>query len=87
MILKFRDDHIAQLKKELQNGQRAEPEEQIRQLQEEIRLLRDQVSKCRSAKYSTLSCCHVLLYIINKMFSRMQRRIFMVIFFCRLGGA
>lgn len=44
MIMKFRDDHIAQLKKELQSGQRSEPDEQIRLLQEEIRLLQDQVN-------------------------------------------
>ncbi|KAI2648072.1 Kinesin-like protein KIF15-A [Labeo rohita] len=43
MILKFRDDHIAQLKKELQTGQRSDPDQQNQQLQEEIRLLREQV--------------------------------------------
>ncbi|KTF78064.1 hypothetical protein cypCar_00042071 [Cyprinus carpio] len=43
MILKFRDDHISQLKKELQSGQRSDPDQQNQQLQEEIRLLREQV--------------------------------------------
>ncbi|XP_073724476.1 kinesin-like protein KIF15 isoform X1 [Misgurnus anguillicaudatus] len=57
MILKFRDDHIAQLKKELQTGQRAEPEEQNRQLQEEIRLLRDQVERHpRIMRYAAENC-------------------------------
>ncbi|KAI7811668.1 kinesin-like protein KIF15-A isoform X2 [Triplophysa rosa] len=57
MILKFRDDYIAQLKKELQSGQRSEPEEQIRQLQEEIRLLRDQVEHHpRIMRYAAENC-------------------------------
>ncbi|XP_026095268.1 kinesin-like protein KIF15 isoform X1 [Carassius auratus] len=43
MILKFRDDHIAQLKKELQTGQRPDADQQNQQLQDEIRLLREQV--------------------------------------------
>lgn len=43
MILKFRDDHISQLKKELQSSQRSDPDQQNQQLQEEIRLLREQV--------------------------------------------
>ncbi|MCJ8731080.1 hypothetical protein PDJAM_G00191800 [Pangasius djambal] len=47
MILKFRDDRIAHLKRELETGERAEPERQgqilIEQLLQEIRLLREQV--------------------------------------------
>ncbi len=43
MILKFRDDHISQLKRDLQTGQSSDPDQQNQQLQEEIRLLREQV--------------------------------------------
>ncbi|KAM9477578.1 kinesin-like protein KIF15 isoform 2-T2 [Clarias gariepinus] len=47
MILKFRDDRIARLKRELESGERAEPARQdqilIDQLLQEIRLLREQV--------------------------------------------
>ncbi|XP_053476162.1 kinesin-like protein KIF15-A [Ictalurus furcatus] len=47
MILKFRDDRIAHLKRELETGERAEPARQdqilIDQLLQEIRLLREQV--------------------------------------------
>lgn len=47
MILKFRDDRIAHLKKELEKGERVEPARQdqvlIEQLLQEIRLLREQV--------------------------------------------
>ncbi|XP_062850951.1 kinesin-like protein KIF15 [Trichomycterus rosablanca] len=47
MILKFRDDRIAQMKKELETGDRLEPARQdqilIDQLLQEIRLLREQV--------------------------------------------
>ncbi|XP_058242666.1 kinesin-like protein KIF15-A [Hemibagrus wyckioides] len=47
MILKFRDDRIAHLKRELETGERVEPARQdqilIDQLLQEIRLLRDQV--------------------------------------------
>ncbi|KAA0724089.1 Kinesin-like protein KIF15-A [Triplophysa tibetana] len=57
MIMKFRDDHIAQLKKELQSGQRSEPDEQIRQLLEEIRLLQDQVQhNPRIMRYAAENC-------------------------------
>ncbi|XP_051978740.1 kinesin-like protein KIF15-A [Xyrauchen texanus] len=57
MILKFRDDHIAQLKKELQTGHRSEPEQQIQQLQEEIRLLRDQMEHHpRMMHYAAENC-------------------------------
>ncbi|XP_056596432.1 kinesin-like protein KIF15-A isoform X2 [Triplophysa dalaica] len=57
MIMKFRDDHIAQLKKELQSGQRSEPDEQIRLLQEEIRLLQDQVQhNPRIMRYAAENC-------------------------------
>lgn len=58
MILKFRDDHIAQLKKELQTGQRSvEPEELNKQLQDEIRLLRDQVEhNPRMMRYAAENC-------------------------------
>lgn len=64
MILKFRDDHIAQLKKELQSGQRAEPEDRIRQLQEEIKLLREQVNARLHSELQQIPlnacCCHVI---------------------------
>lgn len=47
MILKFRDDRIAHLKRELETGERVEPARQdqilIDQLLQEIRLLREQV--------------------------------------------
>uniref|UniRef100_A0A3B4BWJ8 Kinesin motor domain-containing protein n=1 Tax=Pygocentrus nattereri TaxID=42514 RepID=A0A3B4BWJ8_PYGNA len=47
MILKFRDDRIAQLKRELETGQQSEPQRKdqilIEQLLQEIRLLREQV--------------------------------------------
>lgn len=47
MILKFRDDRIAHLKRELEKGERVEPARQdqilIDQLLREIRLLREQV--------------------------------------------
>ncbi|XP_072532827.1 kinesin-like protein KIF15 [Salminus brasiliensis] len=47
MILKFRDDRISQLKRELEAGRQAEPQRQdqtlIDQLLQEIRLLREQV--------------------------------------------
>ncbi|KAI5611764.1 kinesin-like protein KIF15, partial [Silurus asotus] len=47
MILKFRDDRIAHLKKELETGERVEPARQdqilIDQLLQEIRVLREQV--------------------------------------------
>ncbi|XP_051546297.1 kinesin-like protein KIF15-A isoform X2 [Myxocyprinus asiaticus] len=57
MILKFRDDHIAQLKKELQTGHRSEPEQQSQQLQEEIRLLREQVEHHpRIMRYAAENC-------------------------------
>uniref|UniRef100_A0A8C1QJQ4 Kinesin family member 15 n=1 Tax=Cyprinus carpio TaxID=7962 RepID=A0A8C1QJQ4_CYPCA len=57
MILKFRDDHIAQLKKELQTGQRSDPDQQNQQLQEEIRLLREQVEHHpRMMQYAAENC-------------------------------
>ncbi|KAK2867619.1 hypothetical protein QQF64_023345 [Cirrhinus molitorella] len=57
MILKFRDDHIAQLKKELQTGQRLDPDQQNQQLQEEIRLLREQVEHHpRMMRYAAENC-------------------------------
>uniref|UniRef100_A0A8C1UJP6 Kinesin family member 15 n=1 Tax=Cyprinus carpio TaxID=7962 RepID=A0A8C1UJP6_CYPCA len=57
MILKFRDDHIAQLKKELQTGQRSDPDQQNQQLQEEIRLLREQVEHHpRMMRYAAENC-------------------------------
>ncbi|XP_066535073.1 kinesin-like protein KIF15 isoform X2 [Hoplias malabaricus] len=47
MILKFRDDRIAQLKKQLESGQHTEPQQRdqtlIDQLLQEIRMLREQV--------------------------------------------
>ncbi|KAI4885619.1 hypothetical protein NFI96_019061, partial [Prochilodus magdalenae] len=47
MILKFRDDRIAHLKRELETGRQSEPQRQdqvlIEQLLQEIRLLREQV--------------------------------------------
>lgn len=54
MIMKFRDDYIAQLKKELQTGQRSDPEQQNQELQEEIRLLRDQVDPLKFTKVDRL---------------------------------
>uniref|UniRef100_A0A8C0YJG9 Kinesin motor domain-containing protein n=1 Tax=Cyprinus carpio carpio TaxID=630221 RepID=A0A8C0YJG9_CYPCA len=57
MILKFRDDHISQLKKELQSGQRSDPDQQNQQLQEEIRLLREQVEHHpRMMRYAAENC-------------------------------
>ncbi|XP_051740590.1 kinesin-like protein KIF15-A isoform X2 [Ctenopharyngodon idella] len=57
MILKFRDDHIAQLKKELQTGQRSDAEQQSKELQEEIRLLRDQLEHHpRMMRYAAENC-------------------------------
>ncbi|TRY85885.1 hypothetical protein DNTS_011911 [Danionella cerebrum] len=58
MILKFRDDHIAQLKKELQTGEKqAAAEPQIQQLQEEIRLLKHQVEHHpRMLRYAAENC-------------------------------
>ncbi|XP_073688480.1 kinesin-like protein KIF15 [Garra rufa] len=57
MIMKFRDDHIAQLKKELQSGQRLDPDQQKQQLQEEIRLLREQVEHHpRMMRYAAENC-------------------------------
>ncbi|XP_077067426.1 kinesin-like protein KIF15 isoform X2 [Siphateles boraxobius] len=57
MIMKFRDDYIAQLKKELQTGQRSDPEQQNQELLEEIRLLRDQVEHHpRMMRYAAENC-------------------------------
>ncbi|XP_067292937.1 kinesin-like protein KIF15 isoform X3 [Pseudorasbora parva] len=57
MILKFRDDHIVQLKKELQTGQRSDPEQKNQELQEEIRLLRDQLEHHpRMMRYAAENC-------------------------------
>ncbi|XP_043083993.1 kinesin-like protein KIF15-A [Puntigrus tetrazona] len=57
MILKFRDDHIAQLKRELQTGQRSDPDPQNQQLLEEICLLREQVEHHpRMTRYAAENC-------------------------------
>ncbi|XP_036429425.1 kinesin-like protein KIF15-A [Colossoma macropomum] len=61
MILKFRDDRIAQLKRELETGQQSEPQRQdqilIEQLLQEIRLLREQVEHHpRMMMYAAENC-------------------------------
>ncbi|XP_047668229.1 kinesin-like protein KIF15-A isoform X3 [Tachysurus fulvidraco] len=61
MILKFRDDRIASLKRELETGQRVEPARQdqilIDQLLQEIRLLRDQVEHHPRVKWYVAENC------------------------------
>ncbi len=71
MILKFRDDHISQLKRELQTGQRSDPDQQNQQLLEEIRLLREQVDTL-GVNHISLSCVPiawvlVMFYLVREM--------------------